>query len=197
MRGFEHKGTPGCSILMQHTSQVGPKKIIELKYILREGNASGEVLEEMNEHWPLKFLFGSGAMLPVFEENLSPLSEGQLFAFPIKAVDAYGEHDASQVIQVFLDELEENPRYPFSNYEVDDLIQLQTRKGEQHAGRITEIGTNYFVVDCNHAMSGKDLWFEGQILFIRDARKDELEANRYIEPNGFRSHSTLREPPNE
>lgn len=182
---------------MQHTTDIGPGKIIELKYTLRENDANGELLEEMDEQWPLKFLFGSGAMLPVFEENLSPLREGQRFAFSIKAADAYGEHDNDQVVQVFLDDLEENPRYPFDNYEVNDLIQLQTRKGEQHAGRITEIGKDYFVVDCNHAMAGKDLWFEGQILHIREARKDEIEANRYIEPNGFRSHSTLREPPNE
>lgn len=181
---------------MQNTSHVGPGKIIELKYTLREHDAQGEILEEMDEQWPLKFLFGSGAMIPVFEENLSPLREGQRFAFPIKAADAYGEHNTDQVVQVFIDDLQENPRYPFGNYEVDDLIQLQTRKGKQHAGRITEIGKNYVVVDCNHAMAGKNLWFEGQVLHVREARKDELEANRYIEPNGVRSHSTLREPPN-
>ncbi len=177
--------------------KVGKGKIIEIKYQLRQGNAQGELLEEMDEQWPMKWLFGSGAMLPVFEENLSPLREGQQFAFGIASADAYGNHDQGQIKQVFTDELQENPRYPFDNYEVDDLIQMNTNEGEAFAGKIIEKGENYFVVDCNHAMAGVDLWFEGQILFIRDAREDELEANRYIEPNGFRSHSTLRKPPNQ
>lgn len=176
--------------------KAGPGKIIEMKYRLHDGGPEGPMLEEMDEMWPLKFLFGSGAMLPVFEENIGALSEGQQFAFKIAAADAYGAHNPQEVHQVFADELQENPRYPFENWDVDDLIQMQRKTGEILAGRIQEKTETYVVVDCNHAMAGKDLWFEGQILFIRPARPDEREAGRYIEPNGFRSHSTLREPPN-
>ena len=182
---------------MIQEKKVGEGKIIELKYMLFEGGPDGELLELMDEQWPLKFLFGSGVMLPVFEENLSPLSEGQKFKFLIAAADAYGEREASQIVQLFKEDLEENPRYPFDNYEEEDLVQFVTTDGKKYAGKIIEKRENDFVVDCNHALAGKDLWFEGQILFIREARADEIEANRYIEPNGFRSHSTLRLPPNQ
>lgn len=176
--------------------EVAAGRIIEMKYRLHEGNADGPLMEEMDEQWPLKFLFGSGAMMPVFEENIGALAEGNSFAFRIAAADAYGAHDPGRIHQLFFEDLEENPMYPFDLWDADDLIQLRGKDGVVHAGRVLEKHKQYVVVDCNHALAGKDLWFEGQILFVREARTDELEANRYIEPNGFRSHSTLRKPPN-
>ncbi len=171
---------------MEEVQRVGPGKVIELKYILREGEANGEVLEIMDEQWPLRFLFGAGAMLPVFEENLSPLVSGQRFHFRIAAEDAYGLHDSSQVVQVFTDTIEEDHRYPIAIHEVGDYVQLSTAQGAHYAGVIKQRTEQYIVVDCNHAMAGKDLWFEGQVLFVREARADELLAGRYIEPSGIR-----------
>lgn len=166
---------------MNELEQVGPGKVVEVKYILREGGPKGPTLEIMDEQWPLRFLFGAGAMLPVFEENLSPLISGQRFAFRLAAEDAYGRRDAGQIVQLFRDEIEEDHRYPFENHEVGDYVQLNTADGRQIAGRMEQCNERYIVVDCNHALAGKDLWFEGQILFIREARADELLAGRYIE----------------
>ncbi len=170
---------------MEYAEQVGPGKVIELKYTLRDGGKDGEVLEVMDEQWPLRFLFGAGAMLPVFEENLGVLVSGQRFAFPIAAADAYGAHDPSQVVQVFRDDLHDDHRYPYSNYEPGDFVQLHTEKGKV-AGILKLVTERYIVVDCNHAMAGRDLWFEGQVLFVRNARPDELLAGRYIEESGVR-----------
>lgn len=175
---------------------VGPKQIIEIKYVLREGSADGEVYEVMDENWPFKFLFGSGALLPAFEAHLRGLQEGQLFEFVLRAQDAYGEKDSTRKVQLFLDEIEESHRYPIVNYEEGDNISLNIKDGKTFTGRIEQLTEKYMIVDGNHAMAGKDLHFSGQILNIRDARQDELEHNRYIEPNGFRSNSTLTEPPN-
>ena len=40
---------------------------------------------------PFTFLFGAGNLLPEFEKNLNGLSVGDVFAFGIKAENAYGE----------------------------------------------------------------------------------------------------------
>ncbi|MEM9024032.1 MAG: hypothetical protein AAGB22_09840 [Bacteroidota bacterium] len=170
--------------------------IVEIKYELRDGGPEGETLELMSEEWPLKFLFGAGAMLPAFEANLRGLEEGQPFQFLLQARDAYGPHEPEQVVQVFLDEIAEDPHYPINRYETGDLITLNTEEGKVISGSIQQITDRYLLVDCNHSMAGKDLHFSGQVLHIREARWDERQAQRYIEPNGFRSHSTLRQPPN-
>ena len=182
---------------MEALRKVGPGKIIEMKYTLRKGGKTGEVMEVMDEQWPLKFLFGEGMMLPVFEEYLLTMSEGQQFEFSLAPEDAYGQHDLSQVIQLFRDDLELSDRHPYEDIDAGDYLQLTTTSGSGHAGKVMEKTDQYLVIDCNHALAGMTLHFEGQILFIREARHDELEAGRYIEPNGFRSHSTLRLPPNE
>lgn len=177
--------------------RVGPGKIIEMKYELREDDANGQVLEIMDEQWPLKFLFGKGTMLPVFEEYLGVLEEGQQFEFTLAPEDAYGQHDIDQVVMVYKDELVLSDRHPYEMLDAGDYVQLQTVEGKKLTGEIKDKTDQFLVVDCNHSMAGKKLHFKGQILFVRPARADEMEAGRYIEPNGFRSHSTLREPPNE
>lgn len=171
---------------MNDPIHVGPGKVVEVKYTLREQTADGAIIEVMDEQWPLCFLFGAGAMLPVFEENLGPLHSGARFEFRIAAADAYGAHDPNQVVQLFLDDINVDPRYPFENHEVGDFVQLNTADGRSVAGVMQQCNKRFIVVDCNHVMAGKDLWFEGQILFIREARADELLAQRYIEPSGVR-----------
>lgn len=173
--------TACCFLFMEFTEAIAPGKVVELKYTLREGGPDGPVLEIMDEQWPLRFLFGAGTMLPVFEENLSPLRSGQRFAFRIAAADAYGAHHSDQVVQIFRDELVEDHRYPFENYAVGDFVQLNTQSGKPLAGKLKQVDAAYVVVDCNHAMAGKDLFFEGQILFVREATSDEKAAGRYIE----------------
>jgi FKBP-type peptidyl-prolyl cis-trans isomerase SlyD len=166
---------------------VREKHIIELKYILREKNEQGQVLEIMDENWPLKFLFGSGAMLPAFENNLFGTPEGAHFNFTLKAEQAYGKPDPRKFIQVFKDDIIENQRYPLDNFEVSDYVSIQTHKGENLNGKLVEVNQHYWVIDCNHAMAGLDLHFSGQVLFIKPASNEEIALNRYIEPNGFKS----------
>jgi FKBP-type peptidyl-prolyl cis-trans isomerase SlyD len=176
--------------------EVQAKRIVELKYVLREGDGNGPVLEVMDEHWPFKFMFGAGVMLPAFERELEGLPDGAPFAFTLKAKDAYGEEDAAKHILLFMDDIDENDRFPLDAFEKGDFITLTTADKRQVAGEILQLGDDYLVVNTNHVMAGKDLHFEGRILFVREARPDELRNNRYIEPNGYRSHSTLKEPPN-
>ncbi|MGY6562529.1 MAG: FKBP-type peptidyl-prolyl cis-trans isomerase [Luteibaculaceae bacterium] len=173
---------------------VKEQQIIELKYTLREGHEKGPVLEIMDENWPLKFLFGSGAMLPGFENNLYALPEGAHFNFLLKASEAYGTPDPTKFIQVFTDDVEESHRYPLDNFEVGDYITITTQKKQVFNGTLSEINSHYLVIDTNHAMAGKDLHFSGQILFIKPASPEELSLNRYIEPNGFKSSYRFDDP---
>jgi len=166
---------------------VKPNNIIELKYTLREGSEKGPVIEIMDENWPLKFLYGSGAMLKAFEENLLNLPEGAKFEFTLYPEDAYGMADPNKNIQLFTDELINNERYPIENFEVGDYISVKTQKEEVLNGVLKEKNAHYIIIDCNHAMVGKTLHFSGQILFIKPASNEEISLNRYIEPNGFKS----------
>ena len=51
-------------------------KMVTLNYILRSENKDGEIIEQTSNDSPLKFVFGIGSMLPMFESNLAGLKQG-------------------------------------------------------------------------------------------------------------------------
>ena len=55
--------------------------VVSIVYELRTGSKEGEVVESLTSENPLTFLFGTGGLLPKFEENLSGLTSGDSFEF--------------------------------------------------------------------------------------------------------------------
>jgi FKBP-type peptidyl-prolyl cis-trans isomerase SlyD len=53
------------------------EKIVSLTYELRVNGEGGELVETVDNSSPLTFLFGSGRLLPKFEENISGLKQGE------------------------------------------------------------------------------------------------------------------------
>lgn len=171
--------------------KIAADQIVELKYTLREGGENGNVLEIMDEHWPLKFYFGGGSMLPAFEKQLEGLSEGQSFDFTLSPAEAYGNLDPANIEEIALEEIPESERFPFKDFEKGDRLVFNMGEDEEKIGTISEVLDHSVLVDFNHALAGKDLHFSGQVLYIREPRADEATAKRYIEPNGIRSDSRL------
>lgn len=171
---------------------IAPDSIVEIKYTLREGGEKAGILEVMDEHWPLKFYFGAGAMLPAFEQNLLGLSEGQSFEFTLRPEEAYGNLRPELIREINFAELPESESFPYREYEVGDRLVFDMGSSEEQLGTVSEVLTHSLLIDFNHALAGKDLHFSGQVLYIREPRADERAAQRYIEPNGIRSDSRLR-----
>lgn len=171
---------------------IDKNQIVELKYTLREGGENGAVLEIMDEHWPLKFYYGSGQMLKAFESALQGLMEGQSFSFTLKPEDAYGTLDSTQIKEITFKDMPESERFPNKDFEVGDRLVFNIGSSDERLGTISEVMSQSVLVDFNHALAGKDLHFAGQVLYIREPRKEEEAAQRYIEPNGIRSDSRLR-----
>ena len=58
--------------------------VVSIVYELRSGSQKGEIVEALTPDNPLTFLFGTGGLLPKFEENLSGLAAGDNFEFLIE-----------------------------------------------------------------------------------------------------------------
>lgn len=168
---------------------IEPHCIVEMSYVLR--NANDEVIESMTEQWPLKFYYGSGAMLPAFEGHLLGLTEGSHFDFVLPAKDAYGLLSPTMIKEIPLNALPDSEHFPNRIYERGDHLQLQF-EDDVRVGRVVEVLDHAIVVDFNHSLAGVDLRFTGRILHVRTPRADEAVEKRYIEPNGIRSDSRLR-----
>ena len=65
--------------------KIGKNKFVSLIYELRESDPEGRIIEVLDENRPLTFIFGSGKLLPVFEENINSLSNGDRFRFTLNS----------------------------------------------------------------------------------------------------------------
>ena len=61
--------------------KVAKNKVVSLTYQLRVNDQQGDVIESLNTDAPLTFLYGSGSLLPKFEDNISGLAAGDKFDF--------------------------------------------------------------------------------------------------------------------
>ncbi|MCB0578025.1 MAG: FKBP-type peptidyl-prolyl cis-trans isomerase [Phaeodactylibacter sp.] len=162
---------------------VEEQNIITVAYELREGGPKGELLERMDANYPFKFYFGSGCLLPAFEQRLEGLEEGQPFEFTLSPEEAYGPAYRQNILGL--------PRQAFQHLGDNVLtkgnyITLTDDQGEAHNGRILSWTDDDVTVDFNHAMAGKTLHFSGVVLNIRKATVDELIRKSYIEEDGLR-----------
>ncbi len=74
--------------------------VVSVTYDLQVSEAEDSTktfVERADESHPLVFLFGSGGLIPAFEENVNGLSVGDKFEFEIEASLAYGLKDETAV----------------------------------------------------------------------------------------------------
>lgn len=154
---------------------VSDKKVVSLVYELRKNKKEGEVVEALTEDRPLVFLYGSGNLLPKFEENISGLKEGDDFEFELKSEDAYGDVQTNAIVDVprniFVVDGKEDPNL----LKVGNMIPMLDREGNRLNGQVKEIGDESVKMDFNHPMAGMDLYFTGKITDVREANEDELQ----------------------
>ena len=73
--------------------KITANKFVAVTYDLNVGEGEErELMEKAVAEAPLKFIFGTGAMLPAFEDALKGLEVGDKFDFSIAPADAYGEY---------------------------------------------------------------------------------------------------------
>lgn len=151
-------------------------KLVSVIYELREGNSDGRVIETIEEERPLNFIYGTGRLLPAFEENLGTYSIGDKFGFLLSAVDAYGERREEMLINVPLSIFQANGKIDENICYVGNLVPMMDNSGNHIDGIINEISENFVRMDFNHPMAGVDLWFEGSILDVRDPSEEDQAA---------------------
>lgn len=165
---------------------VSDRKVITLSYVVQENDEEGVVLESMDANYPFKFLFGKGELLPAFEHHLQGLKEGESFSFTLTPEEAYGPHEAGNMVDVPMDVFKVGGILQEDLLEAGKYVNLTDDQGHSHNGKVVEWDQNHVKVDFNHAMAGKSLFFRGVVLNIREATTEELARNNYVEEDGVR-----------
>ncbi len=120
----------------------------------------GEVFDSSYERGePLAFKAGAGMMIAGFDAAVIGMKVGDKKTIRIEAKEAYGEHDAAQVFDVPLTQLPEG---------VHEGLQLtaQDEAGNRQSLTVVSVQEDKATLDGNHAMAGKVLNFDIEIVTI-------------------------------
>jgi FKBP-type peptidyl-prolyl cis-trans isomerase SlyD len=149
-------------------------KVVSLTYELRLNQSDGDIIESLTAESPLTFLYGSGNLLPKFEENISGLTAGEQFIFDIKASEAYGEFNNDAVVDVPISAFEKDGQIDEQLLKTGTQIPMQDSAGNRLTGVVKAVNEKNVTMDFNHPLAGQHLYFKGEITEIREATEEEL-----------------------
>jgi FKBP-type peptidyl-prolyl cis-trans isomerase SlyD len=159
--------------------KIEKNKMVSLIYELRESNVEGRVIEALDEEKPLKFIYGTGRLLPEFESNINTLASGDAFSFALSAENAYGDRREEMIINVPINVFETDGKLNEDICRIGNEVPMMDGEGNQLNGMINEITEEYVRMDFNHPMAGIDLFFTGKVVEVRDATDQELSATAH------------------
>ena len=149
---------------------------VKVSYRLHEGSAEGPLIQETGSGEPLEFVFGTGRMLPAFEAALEGMEAGTRFRFCLGPEEAYGTYNPDQVIRVPMELFDRTGDQKEKLLKKGNFLTLSDQNGRQHIGKVLEAGEDDVTMDFNHAMAGKTLCFEGEVLEVKAPESPEAST---------------------
>lgn len=110
---------------------------------------------------PLEFTVGGGMMIAGFDEGVKGMKVGDKKTIQIAPADAYGERDESAVIDFPKSNIPEN-----MPIEAGMQLTLRDQRGNPIPVVVLEVKDDNIVLDANHALAGKDLIFDVELVEI-------------------------------
>lgn len=134
---------------------------------------SGEIFDSSEGREPLTFLVGHKQMIPGFERELMGSKVGDKVEFTLTSDDAYGEYNPAAIQQV--------PKEMFGEITPEVGMTLESDMGPF---RVTVVEDENVTVDFNHALAGKSLTFNVEVVEMRDASEEEVTHGHAHGPGG-------------
>ena len=151
-------------------------KMVSLTYDLRIDGKEGELIEQATAEKPLKFVYGAGIMLPKFEALIEGLEQGKSFEINLSSQDAYGEIDKNAIIELPKHLFLIDGKFDDDIVKVGNSVPMMSTNGQRMNGLVLEVNDDFIKMDFNHPLAGEDLFFQGDVLEVRDATDEEIAA---------------------
>jgi FKBP-type peptidyl-prolyl cis-trans isomerase SlyD len=157
--------------------KITTNKFVSVSYDLNVGEEDErELMERATTEQPLQFIFGTGTMLPYFENQMNGLATGDTFQFTITPEDSYGEYIEENVVEL-----------PKKVFEVDGVFEdefikegvtvpMMDSDGRQMNGSVLEVRADTILMDFNHPLAGETLHFDGKVLDVHEATAEEIAS---------------------
>jgi peptidylprolyl isomerase len=103
---------------------------------------------------PLEFALGAGQVIAGFDAAVTGMAVGDSKTVTIPAAEAYGAHDAENVIVVGREQIP-----PGAELSLGDQLEVGVQGGGRVMVRVTEMTDETVTLDGNHPLAGEDLTF--------------------------------------
>lgn len=148
-------------------------KFVELNYKIID-QKTGHVLTLVE--FPLGYIHGTNEVLaPQVTAELEGKPVGDIIEVPIDCNQLYGPRDESLVITDHIENVPEEYR------EVGMTIVMENEKGNTKNFLVTRMDDKTLTIDGNNPLCGREVIFRLEILTVRDASDEEIEAGGPIE----------------
>ena len=138
-------------------------KVVTIHYVLK--NEDGKTLQGNDEYTLEEYLHGAENIIPGLERALEGMKTDQVIEVVVFEEEAYGPREKSLIIEVAIEEFE-NPESIIEG----EYIQLF----DGTDAIVVQKNEDQIIVDANHPLAGKTLFFTVKIIDIRDATEEEL-----------------------
>jgi len=147
--------------------KVEKNKLVTIEY---EGKfEDGEVFDSSEKHGkPLDFVTGIGMVVPGFDNAVIGMEKGEEKEVTIEPKDGYGEYNEELKKDIPRDLLPKG-----QEPKAGMMLGMQTPDGRQIPAMIKEVTGDKIVIDVNHPLAGKKLFFKIKVVDIKDAPKQE------------------------
>ncbi|MDP0563439.1 MAG: peptidylprolyl isomerase [Candidatus Endonucleobacter sp. (ex Gigantidas childressi)] len=146
--------------------RIANNNVVRFNYVVK--NAAGEILDRSQKNMPLPYLHGNNNLLDGLEHAMEGKQAGDKLDVKVDSANGYGEYNDELVQSV--------PRTYFGDQIVEIGKQFQADTATGHdIFTVTAITDEQVVIDANHPLVGEDLFYNIEIVDVRDATEEELE----------------------
>ena len=147
-------------------------KYVELTYKVID-QKSGDAL--VGVEFPIGYVHGANDILaPAITEELESKSAGDVIEVPVDCDQLYGPRDEALVFTDHIDNVPEEYR------EIGTTIVAESENGEARSFVVTRMDDKTLTVDGNNPLCGRQVIFKLEVLKVRDATDEEIEAGGAI-----------------
>ncbi|MDQ3291762.1 MAG: FKBP-type peptidyl-prolyl cis-trans isomerase [Bacteroidota bacterium] len=156
--------------------KIGNNTVVSLTYDLSVLDDNGEKshVETASSENPMVFLYGVSGLPDKFEEQLNGLQEGDTFSFSLESEEGYGDYDENALVSIPKNVFEVDGSIPDGMLEPGNFIPMADSEGNQMQGQVVEVSDNEVQMDFNHPLAGRTMHFDGKVIAVREATKEEL-----------------------
>ena len=147
---------------------VGDGKRVSLEYTLTLEDQT--VIDTNVGKTPLVYTHGTQQIVPGLEKQLAGLKAGDTKKVEVSPEEGYGEADPNRFQEVPTENIPEEAR------SVGKKLQGQGPDGQMMFAQVTEVKEKTIIVDLNHPLAGKKLFFDVKVLKIEKDDPQQVEV---------------------